>query len=71
MGDLQPVNMKLYMVDGSCVQPTGIIEDVPVQVGKFFVSNDFVVIDIDADVDAGISAIARSRQQINEQNKKA
>ena len=50
MGDLQPVNMKLYMAHGSCVQPMGIIEDVPIQVGKFFVPNDFVVMDIDADV---------------------
>jgi hypothetical protein len=50
MGDLQPVKMKLYMADGSCVQPTGIMEDVPVQVGKFFIPNDFVVMDIDADV---------------------
>ena len=50
MGDLQPVKMNLYMADGSCVQSTGIIEDVPVQVGKFFVPNDFVVMEIDADV---------------------
>ena len=50
MGDLQPVKMNLYMADGSCVQPTGIIEDVPVQVGKFFVPNDFVMMDIEAEV---------------------
>ena len=49
MGDLSPVNMRLYMVDGSCVNHTGIIEDVPVQVGKFFVLNDFVVMDIEED----------------------
>ena len=49
MGDLKPVNMRLYMADGSCVSPTGIIEDVPVQVGKFFVPTDFVVMDIEAD----------------------
>ena len=36
-------------VDGSCVQPTRIIEYVPVQVGKFFVPNYFVVMDIEAD----------------------
>ena len=30
MGNLQLVKMNLYMTDGSCVQPTGIIEDVPV-----------------------------------------
>ena len=46
--------MKLFMADGSCVQPTGIIEDVPIQVDKFFLSNDFVVMDIDADVHAPI-----------------
>ena len=50
MGDLQPVNMKLYMEDGSCVHPTDIIEDVPIQVGKFPMPNDFVVMDIDAGV---------------------
>ena len=50
MKNLQPVKMNLYMTDGSCVQPTGIIEDVPVQVDKFFVPNDFVVMDIEADV---------------------
>ena len=50
MGNLQPIKMNLYMADGSCVQPTGIIEDIPVQVGKFFVPNDFMVMDIKADV---------------------
>ena len=50
MRNLQPIKMNLYMADGSCVQPTGIIEDIPVQVGKFFVPNDFVVMDIEADV---------------------
>ena len=49
MGDLSPVNMRLYMADGSCVLPTGIIEDVPVKVGKFFVPNDFVVMDMAED----------------------
>ena len=43
------MKMNLYMVDGSCVQPTCIIEDVHVQVGKFFVPNDFVVMDVEAD----------------------
>ena len=50
MGDLKPMKMRVYMVDGSCVKSTGIIEDILVQVGKFFVPNDFVVMDIDAGV---------------------
>ncbi len=49
MGDLRPVNMKLFMADGSCVHPTGVIDDVPVKVGKYFVPNDFVVMDIEED----------------------
>ena len=49
LGDLRPVNMKLYMADGSCTYSTGIVDDVPVQVGKFFVPNDFVVMDMPED----------------------
>ena len=49
MRNLQPVKMNLYMADGSCVQSICIIEDVPVQVGKFFVPNDFVVMDKEED----------------------
>ena len=54
MGDLTPVNMRLYMADGSCVLPTGVIEDVPVRVGKFFVPNDFIVMDMAEDPHAPI-----------------
>ena len=54
MGDLKPIKMRLYMTDGSCVQPTGILEDIRVQVGKFFMPNYFVVMDIDADVQVPI-----------------
>lgn len=50
MGTLKPINMRLFMADGSCVIPTGIIEDVPIQVGKLFVPVDFVVMPIDEDV---------------------
>ena len=50
MGDLKALNMRLYMADGSCVTPTGMIEDVPVQVGKFHVLVDFVVMDIEEDI---------------------
>ena len=38
------------MANESCVNPTGIIEDVPVQVDMFFVPNDFVVMDIEEGV---------------------
>ena len=54
MGDLKPIKMRLYMPDGSCAQPTGNLEDIPVQVGKFFVPNDLMVMDINADVQVAI-----------------
>ena len=41
--------MKLFMADGSCTYSTGILDHVPVKVGKFFVPNDFVVMDIEED----------------------
>ena len=49
LGDLRPVNMKLFMADGTCTYSTGVLDDVPVQVGKFFVPNDFVVMDMEED----------------------
>ncbi len=54
MGDLRPANMKLFMADGSCTHPTGVIDDVPVKVGKYFVPNDFVVMDMEEDVQVPI-----------------
>ena len=33
------------MADGSCVQPTDIMEDILVRVDKIFVPNNFVVIE--------------------------
>ena len=68
MGNL-PIKMNLYMADGSCVQPTRIIEDVLVQVSKFFVPNDFVVMDIETDVlvpiNLGWPFLANARARID------
>ena len=46
--------MRLFMAGGSCVQPTGVIEDIPIQIGNFFVPVDFVVLDIDEKVSVPI-----------------
>ena len=43
MGDLCPVNMRICMTDGTCRTPAGLVEDIPVQVGKYFVPDDFIV----------------------------
>jgi hypothetical protein len=49
LGNLNPIEMRLYMADGSCVHPTGMIEDVPVTIGKISVPNDFIVMDMPED----------------------
>ena len=49
IGPLEPVDARLYMANNTVVIPTGIVTDVPVQVGKFFVPADFLVVDIAED----------------------
>ena len=50
LGEPQPVDMTLYMADRSKKSPTGILEDIPIQVGKFYIPYDFVVIDMQAEL---------------------
>ena len=54
MGNLKPVSMHLYLADGSSVVPMGVMDDIPIQVGKFIVPVDFIVMDIPADTDVPI-----------------
>ncbi|XP_074298180.1 uncharacterized protein LOC141629003 [Silene latifolia] len=49
IGNLKVTNMTLQMADRSIQRPLGILEDVPVQVGKFFIPVDFIVLDIGED----------------------
>jgi hypothetical protein len=46
---LSPTTMCLQLADQSVRYPTGIAEDIPVRVRDFFVSVDFVVLDMDVD----------------------
>jgi hypothetical protein len=54
MGDLKPTRMTIQLADTSSRKPLGIVEDVPVRVGKFFVPADFVVMDMIEDKDVPI-----------------
>ncbi|CAL8118173.1 unnamed protein product [Prunus armeniaca] len=45
LGELKPTAMKLQLVDHSIQMPRGVIEDVSVQVDKFYYPVDFVVLD--------------------------
>ena len=49
MGELTPVNMRISMADGSCSTPSGFVEDIPVQLDKYFIPDDFVIADIRED----------------------
>ncbi|XP_021771496.1 uncharacterized protein LOC110735617 [Chenopodium quinoa] len=49
MGDLKVTNITLQMADRSVKYPLGILEDVPVRVGKFYIPIDFVVLDMAED----------------------
>jgi len=49
VSDLKPTTISLQLANISVKYPTGILEDVPLQVGKFFIPCDFVVIKIEED----------------------
>ncbi|XP_021751824.1 uncharacterized protein LOC110717431 [Chenopodium quinoa] len=47
VGDLKPTRMSLQLADRTVRLPLGILEDVPVQVGRVFVPCDFVVMEME------------------------
>ncbi|XP_074300972.1 uncharacterized protein LOC141632313 [Silene latifolia] len=49
MGRMSVTNMTLQMADRSIKHPLGVLEDVPVRGGKFFIPVDFVVLDMAED----------------------
>ncbi|XP_021735762.1 uncharacterized protein LOC110702365 [Chenopodium quinoa] len=47
VGDLKPTRMSLQLADRTVRLPLGILEDVPVKVGRVFVPCDFVVMEME------------------------
>ena len=47
LSDLRPTTLVIQLADGSIRHPTGVLEDIPVQLGNPVVPCDFVVLDID------------------------
>ena len=45
LGELKPTSITLSLADRSIKIPKGIVEDVPIQVDKFYYLVDFVVLD--------------------------
>ncbi|XP_058008201.1 uncharacterized protein LOC110665340 [Hevea brasiliensis] len=50
VGDLKPTTISLQLADRSIKYPVGILENVPLKVGKFFIPMDFIVLEIKEDV---------------------
>ncbi|CAM8963464.1 unnamed protein product [Rhodiola kirilowii] len=49
MGDPKPTQMILRLADRSSRFPRGILKDVPVRVGNFYIPGDFVVLEMEED----------------------
>ncbi|XP_010556038.1 PREDICTED: uncharacterized protein LOC104825416, partial [Tarenaya hassleriana] len=49
VGKLKPTQMILQLADRSTKRPAGILEDMPLKVGDYYIPVDFVVLDMDAD----------------------
>ncbi|XP_074305599.1 uncharacterized protein LOC141640817 [Silene latifolia] len=49
MGHLKVTNVTLQMVDRTVKWPLGVLEDVPVNIGKFIIPVDFIVLDMAED----------------------
>jgi len=46
---LKPTKMTLELADCSIIYPAGILEDIPIKVGKIYIPADFVVVNIKED----------------------
>ena len=52
--ELKPTNMCLSMADKSVTYPLGILKNVPTKVGKFVILADFVVLEMEEDLEIPI-----------------
>ncbi|KAJ9174036.1 hypothetical protein P3X46_017109 [Hevea brasiliensis] len=49
IGELKPTTISLQLADRSVKYPIGILENIPIKVGKFFIPVDFVVLEMEED----------------------
>ncbi|XP_057986667.1 uncharacterized protein LOC131171215 [Hevea brasiliensis] len=50
VGELKPTIISLQLADRSVKYPIGVLENIPIKVGKFFIPVDFVVLEMKEDV---------------------
>ncbi|XP_039115797.1 uncharacterized protein LOC120251312 [Dioscorea cayenensis subsp. rotundata] len=49
--DMRPAQMTIQLADGSIKKPRGVVEDVLVRVDKLIIPIEFVILDVDDDVE--------------------
>ena len=49
IGEPQPTTVSLQLADRSIIYPYGILEDVPIKVGDYFVPGDFIILEMEED----------------------
>jgi hypothetical protein len=49
VGELKPTRISLQMADQSVKLPIGVVEDMPVRIGRYFVPIDFVIVEMEED----------------------
>ncbi|XP_058733056.1 uncharacterized protein LOC131604643 [Vicia villosa] len=54
MGDLRPTKMSIQLADQSVKYPVGVLENIPVRIGQFYIPTDFIIMDIKEDVNTPI-----------------
>ncbi|XP_050915160.1 uncharacterized protein LOC127130139 [Lathyrus oleraceus] len=46
MGELRPTRMFVQLADRSVKFPVGMLENIPVRIGQFYIPTDFIIMDI-------------------------
>ncbi|XP_057996511.1 uncharacterized protein LOC131175850 [Hevea brasiliensis] len=54
VGELKPITISLQLADRSVKYPVGILKNIPIKVGKFFILVDFIVLEMKEDVQISI-----------------
>lgn len=50
LGEMKPTSMVLQLADQSIIRPRGVVENVLIQIDKFYYPVDFLVLDLKVDV---------------------
>ncbi|XP_050875954.1 uncharacterized protein LOC127079617 [Lathyrus oleraceus] len=54
MGELRPTRMSVQLAGHSIKLPVGMLENVPVRIGQFYIPTDFIIMDIKEDSNISI-----------------